>query len=293
MTFELVDIIETANTLGECVLWDERQQAVWWTDIHESRLYRLVLANRALTQFNLPERLCSFGFTDDPNTLICAFASGFALFNPENGEREWLARPEADFPGHRFNDGRVDRQGRFWAGSMVEKADIANGEKGSIYCLSGNQYRKTFGGIGISNSICWSPESDKFYFADSTRYTINVCEFDPVSGIPGAPRVYVTTTPPFEPDGSVVDAEGYLWNALWAGGKVIRYDQKGQPSAELNLPDTQPTCVTFGGADMNLLFVTTARVGLDAEQLKREPQAGHLFIYRTPFTGLAETRFKI
>lgn len=286
---EFVDRIETHNTLGECVLWNDRQQSVWWTDIHEARLYRYQLQQRHLTTYIVPERLASFGFTEDDDWLICAFASGFALYQPDSQKIDWIARPEADNSGTRFNDGRVDRQGRFWAGTMCERQPME--PVGSLYCLSGRHVKKMLGDIFIANSICWSPDSSEFYFADSPRYTIHRYAFNAVTGEPHAPNVFATTAAPHEPDGSTVDADGYLWNAVWGGGKVVRHGSG--VDRELQLPVSQPTCVAFGGADLNLLLVSTARIGLSAEQLEREPDAGNLLIYRTPYRGLAESRFKI
>jgi L-arabinonolactonase len=291
--FELIDRVEVGNTLGECVLWNERQETVWWTDILEARLYKYACAERALITYELPECLASFGFTDNDESLICAFASGFALYEPESQKIDWLARPEKDLPGNRFNDGRVDRQGRFWAGTKVEQLSAASNAKGSLYCLAGREYKKILSGISISNSICWSPDNSRFYFADSPTHTINAYDFDPQAGTIGSPEIFTRTPPPYEPDGSTVDAQGFLWNAMWGSGKVIRYDNKGQPADELVLPVSQPTCVAFGGSSMNQIFVTSAKIGLTAEQLQKEPQAGDLLIYRTPYLGLRESRFKV
>lgn len=291
--FELIDTVAVGNTLGECVLWNDRQQAIWWTDIHESRLYRFDLAGRALHRYELPERLASFGFTECDQTLVCAFASGFALYRLESGSVEWLARPEAQWPGNRFNDGRVDRQGRFWAGTMVEHASGPDQPSGSLYSLAGTQCRQVLAGISISNSLCWSPDSGKMFFADSKAHAIDVYKFNADTGQPTEPARFANTAPPFEPDGSTVDARGYVWNALWGGGKVMSYGSDGALAEELVLPVSQPTCVAFGGSDLTTLFVISARVGLSSEQLSREPQAGHLLIYATPYAGLPEPRFKL
>lgn len=286
---KLVDRIETHNTLGECVLWNDRQQAVWWTDIHEARLYRYELQQRHLTTYPLPERLASFGFTDDDDWLICAFASGFALYQPDSQKIDWIAQPEKEFTGNRFNDGRVDRQGRFWVGSMCEHQPMK--PTGSLYCLSGRQVKKVIGDIYIANSICWSPDSSRFFFADSPRHSIHRYDFDAATGELHRPQIFSTTTPPQEPDGSTVDAEGFLWNAVWGGSKVVRYNADGHVDRELTLPVSQPTCVAFGGADLSLLLISTAKIGLSAEQLNREPDAGNVLIYQTPYRGLPESRF--
>lgn len=288
---ELVDRVETHNTLGECVLWNDQQQAIWWTDIHESRLHRYDLSQRHLTTYTLPDRLASFGFTEDDDWLICAFAGGFALYEPESQTADWIAQPEKAIAGNRFNDGRVDRQGRFWAGSMCESQPME--PTGNLYCLAGRQVTKVRGDIYIANSICWSPDSRQFFLADSPRQAIQSYDFDPATGATQNPRTFATTTPPHEPDGSTIDADGCLWNAVWGGSKLVRYSSDGRADQELALPVSQPTCVAFGGAELNLLLVSTAKIGLSAEQLERQPDAGNLLIYQTPYRGLPESRFKI
>lgn len=289
---ELIDRVEVRNTLGECVLWDARQNAVWWTDILDARLYRYQLDQRQLTSFTLRERLCSFGFTERDGWLICAFESGFALYQPEMEKIDWIARPEQHLTGAtRFNDGRVDRQGRFWSGTKVE--DPQAGVSGSLYCLSSRTATPVLTDLQIPNSICWSPDGSRFYFADSPTRTIQTYDFDPASGAIRNRQVFAQTPAPFEPDGSTIDAAGYLWNAWWGGSRVVRYAPDGNINIEVSTPASQPTCVAFGGAEMNLLFVSTATVGLSDEQLANEPYAGNLLIYRMPHRGLPEERFKI
>jgi sugar lactone lactonase YvrE len=291
----LVRTIPVQNTLGECILWDEETQSVWWTDIHESRLYRYHHASASLVRFGCPERLCSFGFVVGDHRLVCAFASGFALFDPVSGDLQWLYRPEQDYRGTRFNDGRVDRRGRFWAGTMVEgDGRDAQGRpaKGSLYRISGSEQRRIFGGISISNSLCFSPDGEVLYFADSPERRIMAYGIDRVSGEPAEARIFATVSGDGAPDGSTVDAEGCLWNAQWGGSKVVRYTRAGEVDCVLELPVSQPTCVCFGGAGLDLLFVSSARENLGPERLAAEPEAGNVLIYTTDFRGLAESRFR-
>src|ERR1700685_3089593 len=117
---ELVDIVSVRNTLGEGVVWDPIGERTWWTDIQERRLFRYDPQARALEIFELPERLGSFGLVEGCDKIVGAFESGFAFFPPESGKLDWVARPAHGAANMRFNDGRVDRQGRFWAGTMVE-----------------------------------------------------------------------------------------------------------------------------------------------------------------------------
>lgn len=293
---KLLKTLTVANTLGECVLWNEPEQAFYWTDIPERTLYRWHPGADKLTQWNTPERLCSFGFVEgDDKTLIAAFESGIAFFQPESGKREWLAKPEADISGTRFNDGRVDRQGRFWSGTMVE-ADRAVDPQGnpvtaSLYRVERGRCTQIETGLRITNSLCWSGDSGRQYLADSPAYAIDVCDFDPATGTPRNRRPFAQTAAPVEPDGSCIDAENHLWNAQWRGGKVVRYRPDGGVALEVPLPVIQPTCVCFGGPGLNWLVVTTARVDLSESEREQQPLAGSLFIFETPYTGLPESRY--
>ena len=292
--FRLLRTIPAANTLGECILWDEKTQCVWWTDIHESRLHRFHLGSGAVRRFACPERLCSFGFVENDSLLIAAFASGIAIFDPESAERSWLYRPEQAYRGTRFNDGRVDRQGRFWSGTMVEDdARDADGRpvRGSLYRIAAAAGQRVFGNIGISNSLCFSPDGRVLYFADSPERQIRAWDLDPRSGEPANGRVLAEVEGAGVPDGSTIDADGCLWNAQWGGSKVVRYTSAGRVDRVLELPVSQPTCVCFGGPGLDLLFVSTAREGLDAARLEAEPDAGHVLVYATAFRGLPESRY--
>lgn len=291
MKIELIDTVEVANTLGEGVLWDDRSDTVWWTDIQQSRLYQYHLSSKKIKHFETPERLCSFGFTDNENWLIAAFENGFALYNPYDGALNWVSKPQEQYNHIRFNDGRVDRQGRFWAGTMVE--DNEGGlERGFLYRLNfDHEVIPLLNDILIPNSLCWNPEGSKMYFADSTNNRIDVYDFDPIVGVPSNRKTFAKTDATIFPDGSTIDKEGYLWNAQWGGHRIVRYSPEGEIDHVLNLPVSQPTCVTFGGPDLTWLFITTAKDGLNHDQLKEQPLAGNLLIYKTEIKGLTEHYF--
>jgi L-arabinonolactonase len=293
--FTLLETIPVHNTLGECILWDERAQCVWWTDIQNAVLYRYAQASSALQQYALPERLCSFGFIEGEDArLVCAFESGFALYDPTSAELSWLYRPEEGFEGTRFNDGRVDRQGRFWSGTMVEgEARDAAGRptRAGLYWISATGHRKVLGDIEISNSLCFSRDGTVVYFADSPTRRIMAYDLDPPAGELGTGRTFAEVSGDGAPDGSIIDVEDCLWNARWGGSKIVRHTPGGDLDCELDLPVSQPTCVCFGGRDLNRLFVSTAREGLSAERLDAEPEAGNVLVYKTHFRGLPEDRF--
>lgn len=285
---ELVAQIPAQCVLGEGPVWDHRLSCLWFTDIEEARLLRLDWPSGVLNGFDLPERLGSLGLTADPAQLVCAFASGFALLTPESGTCRWLHKTEAHYRGLRMNDGRVDRQGRFWAGSMTENRKLAAGAGGALYRLddAASPPAVLRGGIAISNAISFAPDGGALFFTDTPTQEILRFALDPATGDPGEAQVFARLEGGAYPDGADVDAEGRLWNAEWGSGRVTAYNPDGSRFAQISLPVSQVSCVTFGGAALDLLFVTTARTGLDDAQLALEPQAGDLFVYRPGVTGL-------
>jgi sugar lactone lactonase YvrE len=288
-TAELVEIIPVKNTLGEGVSWDPVAELLWWTDIQERCLFRYDPRTSDLRRYQVPERLCSFGFVENSERLIAAFESGFALYDPGSGRVDWIARPQHSAASVRFNDGRVDRQGRFWAGSMTEGRGAP---RGKLYCLDGLEVRVELTNIGISNSICFSPNGGQMYFADTPKREILCYEVDAVTGRLSCPRSFARLPAGAFPDGSNVDADGHLWNAQWSAGKVVCYAPDGRISTEIEVPASQTTCIAFGGHHLDLLFVSSAREGLSSAALRDEPHAGDLFIYQLNVKGLADGRFR-
>lgn len=291
MSFELLYNIDVKCTLGEGILWDDRAGELLWSDIQESKLYRWSPGGGDPAVIDLPERLGSFGLMEQGSRLICAFESGFALFDPKTKALDWLARPEIDVPYTRFNDGRVDRQGRFWAGTMVE-GDSGEGPFGHLYCLDAHgNCTKHEKDIQIPNSTCWSPDSTRMYFSSTPDLAIRSYDFDAEAGSISNRQVFAEVTDA-GPDGSTVDSEGAIWNAQWAGFRVQRYLPDGSPDARLDIPASQAACPCFAGPDLTWIAVSTARENLSDEALTSEPDAGNVFIYSSPFKGLPESRFK-
>lgn len=293
---ELVATIQSGCVLGEGPVWDERLGCLWFTDIQQSRLLRWDHGAGRLDRFDLPERLGSLGLTPDSGELLVALASGFALLRPESGAIRWLHRVEPAYRGVRLNDGRIDRQGRFWAGSMVENEQLAPAERGTLYRLDPPGETAPLAmrdGISISNSIAFSPDGESVYFADTPSQQIlrYPC---PRTGEPLQPgTVFASLSGEAFPDGSDVDAAGRLWNAEWGSGRVTAYNPDGSLAAQLSLPVSQPTCIAFGGPQLDLMFVTSASEGLTQAQLANEPHAGDVLVYRGRFRGLAAGRFGV
>lgn len=291
-TAKLIGSVPVANELGEGVIWDSRDQAFWWTDIQGSLLFRYHLDSEELSTFSMPERLACFARVEGKDFFIGGFASGFAYFDPATGDRLPLEALADLGPGMRLNDGRVDRQGRFWVGGMVEDSDLAT-SGAPMFCLNAlHEVSQPLAGLSISNSLCWSPDGSTCYHTDTPTRIIHRYPFDGESGAMGAAEPFVATEEGCYPDGSCVDADGYLWNAQWGGSRVVRYAPDGSQDFILTVPVSQPSCAALGGPDLNILAVTTARQDMTAEALIAESEAGNLFLYETNVRGTADPEFK-
>ncbi|MET0208403.1 MAG: SMP-30/gluconolactonase/LRE family protein [Burkholderiaceae bacterium] len=286
-------VVDGGHVLGEGIIWNERTGRLLWTDIESSELWSHDPASGLLERWPLPERLCSMALTDDDGRLLLALASGLAFFDLPSGELTRMCEVEAHLPATRLNDGRVDRQGRFVFGAF-NQADNPKHPIGGFYRLNRDLSLECLplGGVAIANSICFSPDGRTMYYCDSATRDIRCCDYDPVSGAVANPRVFAAAdAAPGDPDGATVDADGYLWNARWGAGQVVRFAPDGRVDRVLALPTPQPTCVAFGGAGLNVLYATSATVGLTRESLASASGAGGVFAHALDVRGLPEQRF--
>ena len=286
-------LVDGKHLLGECVLWCERTRRVWWTDILASTLWCHVPATGVTRSWSMPERLASFALTQDDNRLLLGLASRLAYFDIASGAVTPICVVEPELASTRLNDGRCDRQGRFVFGTCNEAPDQA--AIGSFYRLNTDRSleRLALGSASIPNSICFSPDGRLMYYCDSLSKTIRCCAYAALSGAISDDRLFADLRgEPGVPDGSLIDADGYLWNAQWGGTRVVRYAPDGRVDRVLPVPATQPSCVAFGGPDLNELYVSSARVTLSEQALLQEPQAGGLFhCILSGAKGLPESRF--
>lgn len=284
-----LETIPVQNVLGEGVTWRSEDQTLWWTDIEERKLFRLMWEGRELKSFDLPERLGSFGFVkDQPDCLICAFETGFAFYWPVSQDLKWIAKPKELVPGRRLNDGRIAPDGSFWAGSMLE-AELGEGAEestGYYRCDPDGDVRLIFPGLSISNGIAWVDEGNSVVFSDSKAGKVYRASASSRSDGYHKPGLFLDVSGG-APDGACTDINGNYWSAIWGGSEVRCYDRAGNTPFTLGVPALQPTCVCFGGPQSNLLFITSARSGLSKEQLSQYPQSGDLFVYETDTCGTA------
>lgn len=271
--------------VGEGPCWDAASHLLVWVDITRGQVHRF---DPGSGQDEILEAGQEVGAAAPRagGGLVLALRDGFALLDPGSRMLEMIADTEGDDPGNRMNDGKCDRAGNFWAGTMAFEWQTRPC-MGALYKLAPDRsVTRMLGRVTLSNGLGWSPDGRAFYYIDSATQGIDVFDHDPVSGRIGGRRRLVDV--PKEhglPDGLCVDAEGYLWVALWGGWTVRRYTPAGAADLVLELPVSQPSCPAFGGDDLGDLYITTAAHGLSSEQLAREPHAGGLFRVRPGVHG--------
>lgn len=269
--------------LGEGALW--ANQRLYWFDILSKQFHSCAEEGSDHQVLTLPEHFSAAALTNTDDLLL-ASETGLWRFTPHTQVLHKIVDIEADNPLTRSNDGRVDRHGGFWLGTMGKQAQRGAGAlyryyQGEVTCL--------YTGITISNSICFSPDGSKAYFADTALHTIYQWKLD-AQGYPlGEPTVFIDlSAEQLSPDGSVIDSAGFMWNAQWGSSRVVRYSPLGEIDTVINLPVSQPACPAFGGTDWKRLFITSARVDLAAEALVREPLAGSVFAVPLAVAGYPE-----
>ena len=289
VTSQLDCVHKGDHLLGESPVWSVQEEALFWVDIQAPAILRLDPSSGATRTWTMAEPVGSIALRARGG-LLAAMKSGFHFFDPATGTLRPISDPERHLPENRFNDGRCDRFGRFWAGTMSE---TSREPMGSLYCLEPDlTVRLVKSGIIIPNSLAWSPDDRVMYFADSSRRRIWAYDFDLDEGEISNQRVFVDASDhPGVPDGSTVDADGCLWNAEHGGSRVCRYTPAGRLDRVIELPVTQPTCCVFGGPRLETLFITSARENLDAAQLAAEPLAGAVFAIDLDLSGLPEPGF--
>ncbi len=270
---------DRACTLGEGPLWHPERQQLFWFDIMNRQLLSREDGEPKTWQFD--EHVSAAGWVSRSELLV-ASQSALFVFNVDTQASTLVCDLEADTPGNRSNDGRADPAGGFWIGTMGLKAEVG---AGSIYRFYKGELRRLFGGLSITNAICFAPDGRTAYFADTMTKAIRQVALD-ADGWPAEDPVLFADLAGenLNPDGAVVDAEGYLWNAQWGAGRVARYSPDGCFTGEISFPARQTSCPAFGGADLQTLFVTSAAVDLDGDA------EGRTYFAQTQVRGQTENR---
>lgn len=278
------------DLIGESPVWSGREQVLYRVDVEGRSVHRFDPSTGTSQSWPLPEPIGSIGLRA-AGGLVGATRSGFVFIDTLTGSVDPIADPERDIPGNRFNDGKVDRLGRFFAGTK----NIANttAPTGTLYRLDADRsVHAVHRGISCTNGIAWSPDDRVMYLCDTWLRRILAFDYDRATGSATSPRLFAELDgAEGYPDGLTVDAEGTLWNAHYDGARITRYDPDGRVMTVVPMPVRHVTSLTFGGADLQTLYVTTARARLSAEALAAQPDAGSVFAFEPGVSGLPEPEF--
>ncbi len=282
-------VLDAGAAVGESPVWDAERRELLWVDIPRGLVHRLEPATGRDEPLTVGQPVGAVGLRASGG-LVLAVRDGFGLLDAGSREVRLVQCVEADRPGSRMNDGKCDPAGRFWAGTMaIDETPHA----GALYRLDTDlQVRKVVPNATMPNGLDWSLDENTVYYVDSLEAGIDVFDYDPESTAL-INRRRLVDIPPTEgmPDGLTVDAEGFVWVALWGGSALHRYTPDGRLDTVVKLPVTQVTSCTFGGADLDELYVTTAAEGLAGESLRRQPLAGGVFRFRPGSRGRAPRLF--
>ena len=292
MAAEVTCVVDCRDLLGESPIWCPIDQRLYWLDIKGQTISWFTPATGEYKQVPVDEQPGALALRERGG-MVVAFFGGFRFFDPETGAVETIHEVDTDVADCRLNDGRCDRQGRFWAGSMDNA--MTGRAVGSLYRLDRDlSLHKADTGIIVSNALAFSPEGDVMYFGDLGQDVIWAYDLDTATGEVSNKRVFAGPgSAPGLPDGSTVDSEGYVWSARWKGRCLARFAPDGTLDRTVEIPLQLITCPMFGGPDLDVLYVTTSRFRLTDDELAGQEQAGGLFaVTGTGCTGLPEPRFR-
>jgi len=287
---EIECVLPAADRCGESPVWDPATGTLYWLDIYGRRLHALDAATGAHRLWPLPELVASIGRRRGGG-LVAGMGSGFGFIDTVDGTVRRLADPRPDVPNFRINDGKCDRAGRFWSGT-VDTATF--GAHGALYRLDPDHTSHRVAGSFVTpNGIAFSPDDRVMYLADSRSDVVYAFDFDLERGAVRNRRVFVSTADiPARVDGATVDADGCYWCAHVRDWRIARYDPQGRLVTTIALPVRHPLLCTFGGANLDVLYVTTGTFLLEPGEAAAQPLAGALFaLHGTGARGLPEPEF--
>ena len=293
---EPICIVPAGDLCGEAATWDALANCLYWSDINRFLLHVYDAGSLSTRTHIFDEPVVAISLTDRPEQLLIALGSQLILFNPTSGARQSLPAKLDSWPDIRFNDGRSDPLSAFWIGTMGnnvgpngEVLPVTEGKGVLLRYKSGSTLEVIETGIGIPNTLCWSPDSRRFYFGDSLKNEIRVYDYNLQSGDIGPGACFFSGFERGLPDGSAMDSEGYLWNCRYGGGCVVRIAPNGDIDKIIEIPAKNVTTCTFGGSDLTTLYITTAA----AERVPEDRLAGSLFAIETGIRGMPENRFSV
>jgi len=293
---EPICVAPVGDRCGEGAVWHAGHGVLYWTDINRFLIHRFNPADNCVKSWFFEEPVTALTLTDRDDTLAVVLASHVILWEPHSDcRRDYRIRLQS-WPAVRFNDARADPRGSLWVGSMRNNVN-PDGSPGKAGGTDGVLYRVDPDGamsewkhnIGISNTLAWSPDQTRFYFGDTLANAVRAYAYDKETGEISGERPFLQNFARGLPDGSSVDAEGFLWNCRFYGSCITRVAPDGTIDAIIEMPVSNITACTFGGLEGNILYVTSAELGAPAT----ERLGGGLFAIQTDVRGQPENRFRV
>lgn len=283
-------VVAAGDLLGETPFWSSFEGALYWVDIRAHTIQRWVEAAGEHRRWTIPD-ICTGIVPASDGGLIVALRCTMAHFDPATEVLTPLCEIEPMSLGNRLNEMRCDRAGRLWVGSM---RDYGAAISGSLYVVAGDLApMRMLEDIRVPNSLAWSPDDSIMYFADTTEGHIRRYRFDLAGGVLGGSLPSIASGLPGGADGSAIDRDGYLWNARYGGGCVVRISPAGEIVETVKLPVSQPAACAFGGEKLERLYITTARQRLNDDALRCQPLAGHVFSVNLDVPGIPEPSYRM
>jgi len=274
--------------LGEGPVWDDVDQALYWVDIKAPAVHRFTPSTGERRSWPMPETIGALA-RRRAGGFVATLKSGFALLDLDSGTIERIGHPEPDRPGNRFNDGKCDAAGRFWAGTMDDGEHAATGW---LYRLDPDRsWHRLDGPYVCTNGPAFSPDGRTLYHTDTVGREVHAFDLASDGSLTRKRRFVGFAETEGYPDGMTTDAEGHLWICHWGGWRVTRFTPAGQVERVVRLPVAQVTSCCFGGPDRSTLFITSAAVGLSPTDLRKQPLAGAVFAYEAGIRGLPSAMF--
>ncbi len=288
-------VVPQPDQLGESPFWHPREERLYWVDIQGRAVNRMDRATGAVERWPMPAEPGCIAPAEGGG-LVIALRDGVYRAPQWGGPLRLAARPPYDPATSRFNDGKADPAGRFWAGSLYDPRDA---RAAALYCLdpgAGTMARKA-GEATVANGLAWSPDARTMYWADTSQHVVWAWDWDAGSNamsnqrvflqFPGKPDGWQPGAAGYggRPDGAAVDAQGNYWCAMYEGGRVRQFSPSGRLLREIAVPVRCPTMPCFGGADLQTLYLTTARHSRTSQELREQPQAGCVFAMPVDVAG--------
>jgi len=290
-TIEVNCVWRDESIVGESPVWSHDEQVLYWVDIRRGRVQKFDPKTSSNEYVEIDDIVTSVNLKAG-NGLVLTLGKEFASLDQWGGKVTRMGNPEPDQNDNRFNDAKCDRRGRLWAGTMGDHNWMA--PTGSLYSFEGpGRVKRCQSEVICSNGTAWSPDNRTMYYTESFRYAVYAYDFDLSSGEISNRRVFLQLDPSGGefPDGLTVDSEGFVWSAHVGKGRIVRYDPDGKADMEIQLPVTRGTSCAFGGENLDMLFITSARETLTPELIEKEPLAGSLFACKPGVVGIYETPF--